>query len=131
MEKGWSNDTLTTKMKVLCASVKDLKTMRKYVYGAVALFSICVVIGLGLRADIQSANANTKMVREKHVKEYRDLDNSFDEKLDKLEENINKSLLNIGIEIGKNEGAHIRISERLSNIERKLDDIATWQREQK
>jgi hypothetical protein len=128
-EHEWSNETLTTKMKLLCKSVSDLKKLRPITWGAVVLFSVLVAIGLGIRMDVKDANARVEGVREMHVKEYRDLGQAFENKIDSLEANMNKTLFTIGVEIGRNKESHIEITSKLNRIEEKLDQIADWQRE--
>jgi hypothetical protein len=125
---SWSNETLTTKMIGLCRSVSKLKPM---VYSAAALFSVLVVIGLGLRADIQYANARVDSVREMHIKEFRDMEQTIKIEIDNLEANMNEAFYDIGKDLGRNEASHIEIASKLNRIEEKLDSIAEWQREHK
>lgn len=130
-EEAWSNEKLTTKSKVMCSSIKDLKGMRKYVYGACALFSLVVVLMLGLRADIQYADAKVGTVREKHTAEFRDMEQSIKKEIDTLEFNMNKAFYSIGKDLGRNEASHIEIAAKLDNIDKKLDEITIWMREHK
>jgi hypothetical protein len=123
MKETWSNETLTVKLKNLCHSVEGLKKLRRWVWSSVAIFGILTVIGLGLRADIKDATASVVSLKEKHNAEYKELDKSFEEKLDKLERSINNTLFEIGKDLGRNEISHVDIAARLMRIEEKLDKI--------
>jgi hypothetical protein len=128
MSDPWTNETLTEKLKGLCGEVKKL---RPFVYGAVALFSILVGLGLALRADIQYATASTSTIREKHVKEYRDMELSIRKEIKTLEDNMNRAFFDVVKDLGRNEAYHIEIASKLDNIDKKLDEMTVWMREHK
>jgi len=133
---------LGRKVKTHCTDIKELKTfnnnhtqaqdkLKKWVYGAIVLPSLLIAFSLGLRSDIKEANAIVSVVKQRHEDDYRKILELVRADIKDLDSSINSSVRNIGVEIGINRANNIKLSAQIDSIDKKLDEINKWMKEQK